>query len=121
MNNYLSFSEFLVKKRKEKNFSAKDFAFLLNISSVYMCDIEKGRKNAFSKDVLIKMEKILCDTDEEVYEFYDLFAASKGSVSLDLIDYIMGNKEIRKLLRIAKKKNVQNDVWITFINYLEDK
>ena len=43
-NYSLTFGEFLVAKRKEREMPARELADALGISPVYMCDIEKNRK-----------------------------------------------------------------------------
>ena len=41
MDNKFTFGSFLIQKRMERDISARQLAISLDISAVYMCDIEK--------------------------------------------------------------------------------
>lgn len=106
-----SFGAFVATKRKEKGISARQLAHKLSISPNYLCEIEKGKKNAFSNTVLIKMKETLCKSQEEEYEFYDLLAKEKNSIPNDVLDYIKNNHSLIKLIRFANTHNLSNEVW----------
>ena len=121
MNNDMSFGEFIIAKRKEKDLSARQLAIKLDISPVYMCDIEKGRKNAFSDELLEKMRVILCVTEQDCDTFYDLAAVARNTVSSDLPEYIMENELVRTALRKAKKNQIPDEKWEKFIEEMVRK
>ena len=110
-----SFGDFIISKRKEKGITARELAAALEISPVYMCDIEKGRRTAYSDDILEKLKQILLLSEEESERMYDLAAISRNTVSADLPKYIMENELVRTALRTARKHQVPDEKWETFI------
>jgi len=51
----MTFGEFIVAKRRARDMPARQLADALGISPVYMCDIEKDRKYAVSREFLNKL------------------------------------------------------------------
>lgn len=100
----ITFGEFIVTKRKARDMRACQLAEYLGISSVYMCDIEKGRKCAVSKQFLETLAATLMLTEEETDLLYDLAAFAQKTISADLPEYVMGHKAVRIAIRTAKKK-----------------
>ena len=113
MNTASDLGQFLVQKRTEHNISARWLAKALNISAVYMCDIEKGRR-ALPDDLLPKVAEILLLTEEEKTQMYDLVAMSKNTVSVDICEYIMNKDIVRKVIRTAIKNDIPDDAWEAF-------
>ena len=68
------FYEYLKQKRLDKEITLRGFAKLVDISPVYLCDLEKGRKAAPSMEVMQKMVSKLALNKEESERFYDLAA-----------------------------------------------
>ena len=121
MDNNLSFGEFIIEKRKEKEISARQLAIKLNISPVYMCDIEKGRKSAVSNKFLDNLCRILNLSESDTEKMYDLAAIARNTVSADLPQYIMENELVRTALRTAKKNQTPDEKWERFINEIIQK
>ncbi len=121
MSYEITFGDFIVAKRKEIDLSARQLAMKLDISPVYMCDIEKGRKNAFSDELLEKMRSILCTSEKDSDMFYDLAAIARNTVSSDLPEYIMENELVRTALRKAKKNQISDEKWEKFIEEMVRK
>jgi len=99
----VTFGEFIIAKRKEKELSARQLALAVDITPEYMCEIEKGRKTTVSEEVLSKLIRALNLPEEEAALFYDLAAIARNSVSADLPEYIMANQLVRAAIRTAKK------------------
>ena len=70
----MTFGEYLKQKRLDKEITLRGFAKLVDISPVYLCDLEKGRKAAPSMEVMQKMVSKLALNKEESERFYDLAA-----------------------------------------------
>ncbi|NCC87625.1 MAG: XRE family transcriptional regulator [Clostridia bacterium] len=121
MNTEMTFGEFIIAKRKEKDISARQLALAINISPVYMCDIEKGRKFAISDELLDKIRKVLILSENEVEKMYDLAAIARNTVSADLPEYIMENQIVRTALRTAKKNQISDEKWERFIKEMIEK
>ena len=114
-NHKITFGEFIIAKRKDNDLTARELAIALNISPVYMCDIEKGRKFAVSDEFLNQLIKVLKLSDEETDMMYDLAAIARNTVSADLPQYIMENELVRTALRMAKKNQTPDEKWEKFI------
>lgn len=122
-NNINTFGSFLNMKRQERGISLRKFAAQADISPVYMCNIEKDRNPAPSKDILNKMVRLLLLTDEETKLFFDLAAKSmkEPTVPKDLPEYIMDRDIVRVALRTAKDVDATDEEWQEFISRLEEK
>lgn len=96
---------FIISKRKEKKFSARQLAIKCNISAPYMCDIENGKRTP-TFEVLQRISSVLEMTDENTYKLLDLAAKnSKNRVPYDIVEYIMKNASLRKCIREKMKNN----------------
>lgn len=115
-SNDLSFGEFIIKKRKEKDLLARELAAAVKISPEYICDIEKGRRTAVSDEILDSLIRVLELSETETELMYDLAAIARNTVSADLPQYIMENELVRAAIRTAKKNNVPDEKWEKFIN-----
>lgn len=120
-NDNQTFGEFIIAKRREHDMSARYLAKTLGISAVYLCDIEKDRKNAVSEEFYEKLKNSLCLTEDEVCLMYDLAALARNAVSTDLRGYIMEHEIVRATLRTAKKKNTPDEDWEEFLRQISHK
>ncbi len=119
-----TFGGFLSEKRKEKGIYLKDMAAELGVSSVYLCDIEKGRKAAPKSEYLDAIVKILMLSESDRNTFYDLAATAQASpkgISPDLPDYIMESDIVRAALRTAKEYDIDDEEWLDFINKIKSR
>jgi len=110
-----TFGAYIIEKRRGKDLSARQLAIALNISPVYMCDIEKNRRSPDSKEFLDKLRQVLMLSESEAEQMYDLAAVARHTVSADLPEYIMENELVRTALRTAKKNQVPDEKWEKFI------
>lgn len=119
----ITFGEFIKGKRQNKGISLRRFAEQLNISPVYLCNMEKDRNPAPKDDVLSRMAQMLVLNDEDTRLLYDLAAKSKSNptVSKDLPEYIMDRDIVRVALRTAKDVDATDEEWQAFIEMLETR
>ena len=113
----MTFGEYLKQKRLDKEITLRGFAKLVDISPVYLCDLEKGRKAAPSMEVMQKMVSKLALNKEESERFYDLAAleqTAKNPIPKDLKD----NRVIVSALRTAKDLDATDEEWQDFIDKL---
>ena len=115
-----SFGSFVIKKRLEIQMTAREFSKRLNLSAVYVCDIEKDRRPAPRAEILDRMANALSLCGKDRDEFYDLAAESKNTVSEDLPEYIMKNNEVRQALRRSKDLNIDMMMWRDFMAQMEN-
>ena len=110
--NELTFGSFVRQKRLESEMSLRALAQRLELSPVYMSNIENDLKPAPSQAKLDKLVKIfmLDKTDTEL--LWDLAAKSrKQRVSVDLPDYIMERDIVRVALRTARECEATDEDW----------
>lgn len=117
----MTFGEYLKQKRLNKEITLRGFAKLVDISPVYLCDLEKGRKAAPSMEVMQKMVSKLALNKEESERFYDLAAleqTAKNPIPKDLNAFLKDNRVIVSALRTAKDLDATDEEWQDFIDKL---
>ena len=117
----MTFGEYLKQKRLDKEITLRGFAKLVDISPVYLCDLEKGRKAAPSMEVMQKMVSKLALNKEESERFYDLAAleqTAKNPIPKDLNAFLKDNRVIVSALRTAKDLAATDEEWQDFIDKL---
>lgn len=117
----MTFGEYLKQKRLDKEITLRGFAKLVDISPVYLCDLEKGRKAAPSMEVMQKMVSKLALNKEESERFYDLAAleqTAKNPIPKDLNAFLKDNRVIVSALRTAKDLDTTDEEWQDFIDKL---
>ena len=119
----MTFGEYLKQKRLDKEITLRGFAKLVDISPVYLCDLEKGRKAAPSMEVMQKMVSKLALNKEESERFYDLAAleqTAKNPIPKDLNAFLKDNRVIVSALRTAKDLDATDEEWQDFIDKLRN-
>ena len=117
----MTFGEYLKQKRLDKEITLRGFAKLVDISPVYLCDLEKGRKAAPSMEVMQKMVSKLALNKEESERFYDLAAleqTAKNPIPKDLNAFLKDNRVIVSALRTAKDLDATDEECQDFIDKL---
>ena len=117
----MTFGQYLKQKRLDKEITLRGFAKLVDISPVYLCDLEKGRKAAPSMEVMQKMVSKLALNKEESERFYDLAAleqTAKNPIPKDLNAFLKDNHVIVSALRTAKDLDATDEEWQDFIDKL---
>jgi transcriptional regulator with XRE-family HTH domain len=117
----MTFGEYLKQKRLDKEITLRGFAKLVDISPVYLCDLEKGRKAAPGMEVMQKMVSKLALNKEESERFYDLAAleqTAKNPIPKDLNAFLKDNRVIVSALRTAKDLDATDEEWQDFIDKL---
>jgi transcriptional regulator with XRE-family HTH domain len=119
----ITFGNFLRRKRLEKEITLRGFAKMMDLSPVYICDVEKDRKPAPSAERLKQIAERLLLGKEEIEEMLDLAALSRSrpTVSGDLLEYIMEKDIVRVALRTAKEACATDEEWQEFIEKLQKR
>jgi transcriptional regulator with XRE-family HTH domain len=118
-----SFGSFVRAKRLEVDITLRGMAQILDISPVYMSNIETDRNPAPKADILEKLAKALRLDKHEREIMYDLAAQSKNYAAIpgDLPEYISANEYARIALRMAKDVDATDTEWIEFIEKLKKR
>ena len=122
MNANEVFGDFITRKRTEKEITLRKFSVILNLSPVYVCNFEKGRKPAPKREILDQIVEVLRLSKEEAETMYDLASQSKKSdetVPADLSTLINSSPIVVTALRTAKDVDATDKEWQEFIQKLE--
>ena len=112
-----TFGSFVRQKRMEQGLSLRGLAARLDLSPVYMSNIETGRKPAPARENLDKLTLDLHLSKEEQELLLDLAARPETMrVSADLPEYIMERDIVRAALRTAKEVDATDEEWQEFID-----
>ena len=112
-----TFGSFVRQKRMEQGLSIRGLAARLDLSPVYMSNIETGRKPAPARENLDKLTLELHLSKEEQELLLDLAARPETMrVSADLPEYIMERDIVRAALRTAKEVDATDEEWQEFID-----
>ena len=95
----MTFGGYLQKLRKERGIRQSDLAEALGVSTVYICDIEKDRRNPPDYTKLQVIEQKLHLSPEKMNMFYDLAGQAKKGLAPDILDYLNANPDARKVIR----------------------
>lgn len=121
LDSQITFGEYIVAKRLEKDISLRKMAELLDYSAAYWSEVEKGKKNPPSLDKLQQIAKILSLTDEETTQLYDLAMKKRDTIPPDIPAYISENEIIKVALRTARDLGADEEDWKRFINDLKER
>ena len=118
-----SFGSFIRAKRLEADITLRGMAQILDISPVYMSNIETDRNPAPKADILENLAKALRLDKHEREIMHDLAAQSKNYAAIpgDLPEYISANEYARIALRVAKDVDATDTEWIEFIEKLKKR
>jgi transcriptional regulator with XRE-family HTH domain len=113
-----SFGAFIRKKREEKNMTVKDLAKEMNVSNVYISDIERGNRMAPNKeDFLVKLFRTLNVTPEEEKNLRTMILISRNE---GIDEYLSKTPVAKVALRMADEANAPDTVWLEFMNRLRE-
>jgi len=125
MDTEQTFGTFIRSKRVNLDpyISLRKMAELLEISPVYMSNIESGRNPAPKDNILEHLSELLHLTKQERERMYELAAKSKTFTAVpgDLPEYISSNEYARIALRVAKDVDATDKEWIEFIERLKKR
>ena len=112
-----TFGSFVREKRQSIGLSLRTLAAKLDLSPVYMSNIENDRRTAPSQEYLERMAMLLQLDKPEREWLLDLAAKSKQNrVSADLPAYIMDREIVRAALRTAREADATDQEWQDFID-----
>lgn len=104
----MTFGSLLRGLREEKRLRQADIANAIGVSTVYICDIEKDRRNppGYKKLQLIAGKLEL--TEEKTAELFDLAGRARGEVAPDIIAYLVANPAVQATIRqtMLRERNV---------------
>ena len=100
----------------------RGMAAKLDLSPVYLSNIENDRRPAPTRAYLERLEQELHLNKAETEQMLDLAAKSQNNrVSADLPDYIMDREIVRAALRTAKEADATDQEWQEFIDRITQR
>ena len=113
-----TFGKCIRRQREELGISVRGLAKNLNISPVYLSDIERGNRYAPVKSKILNgLIETLKIPDDQIDSFYDMAYATKGYSEYN--KYLMENRNVRDFLRKVMKADFSSLEW-TYINEVLD-
>lgn len=114
-----TFGQCIRKRREELGLSVRAMAEKIDMSPVYLSDIERGNRNAptganVKKDYMSKLIELLQIGEDEIGAFYDMAEATKGRY-VDIASYLDRSVNARLALRLANEGDIPDEEWIKFI------
>ena len=115
------FGGFIARMRLKRGMSLRETAEKLEISPMYLSDVERGRRSAFGLNKLRRFASIAGLSPEETETMFDLAGQNRGEISPDLNEYISSNSYICSALRTAKNLNADKDDWVKMLEELRQR
>ena len=108
----MTFGEYLKQLRESRGLNQADLAASINVSTVYICDIEKTRRNPPSIDKLRIWIRQLDLSPKEKTMFYDLAGVARGIPAPDVMEYLCNTPQaitaIRQIMSQGKEFDWNN-------------
>ena len=117
-----TFGSFIRNRRMARGLTLRGMAAKLDLSPVYMSNIENDRRAAPAQEHLERMAMLLQLDKADRERMLDLAARSKQDrVSADLPDYIMDREIVRAALRTAREADATDQEWQEFIDRIQKR
>ena len=117
-----TFGSFIRNRRMARGLTLRGMAAKLDLSPVYMSNIENDRRAAPAQEHLERMAMLLQLDKADREQMLDLVARSRQDrVSADLPDYIMDREIVRAALRTAREADATDQEWQEFIDRIQKR
>jgi transcriptional regulator with XRE-family HTH domain len=122
----LRFCDYIKDKRliSKEEYTITQLAKHLNVSRMFYCDVENGRRGPFAGEKLELLAELLHLSEEETAKMYDLAGQFKGNLPYDIQSTLM-NDTVGGLaltaLRLSKGCDEPEAEWKQLIRELENK
>ena len=117
-----TFGSFIREKRMACGLTLRGMAAKLNLSPVYVSNIENDRRAAPVQEYLERLAILLQLDKTDRERLLDLAAKSRQDrVSADLPDYIMDKEIVRTALRTAREADATDQEWQDFIDRINQR
>ena len=121
MNKYVSFGDFIARKREEREITLREMASMMGVSAPFVSDVEKDRRNPYDLERLDKLANILELNSEDKDLMFDLAGRKRNTVAPDLPGYIMERDYVGAALRTARDLGAGEKEWLTFVEELKKR
>lgn len=112
-----TFGDFIKLNREEMGLSVRALAVKLDISPVYLSDIERHHRPV-TQTVLNKFKIVFNIQENEAELLQDIVYLTRETVSPEIIRYLIANPEARQAIRKANLRNIHGS---KFLNMVENE
>lgn len=113
-----TFGIFLKEKRQQNGLSLRALGKYVELSHIYLYNIESGKKAPPSDDVIKRLAYALNLDEKSRLLFFDMAAQCKSSIDsnnyylpVDISQYLNENEDARNVIREANKNEQHNSFW----------
>lgn len=108
----LSFGKYVEQLRKSREKSLRETAKAIGVSPQFYSEVEKGRRNTFTKERMEKLAAYLMLNEEESRMLYDKAKeANNAALPLDCEDYAADHAFVVEALRLSKATGAGEKEW----------
>ena len=113
-----SFGGYIKRLREIRGIGLREMARLIEVSPAYLSDIEKNKREAPRKDVIVKINTIL---ESNLEYLFDLAGLNSKRIPPDLPEIIKEYPSLSKLIRAVKNSNLSANQILRISKELEEK
>lgn len=121
-----TFGIFLKEKRQKNGLSLRALGKQVELSHIYLYNIESGKKAPPSDDVIKRLANAINLDEKSRLLFFDMAAQCKSGIDsdnyflpIDISQYLNENEDARKVIREANKKEQHNSFWNDLLKELK--
>lgn len=121
-----TFGIFLKEKRQQNGLSLRELGKYVELSHIYLYNIESGKKAPPSDDAIKRLANALNLDEKSRLLFFDIAAQCKSGIDsdnyylpIDISQYLNENEDARKVIREANKKEQHNSFWNDLLKELK--
>jgi transcriptional regulator with XRE-family HTH domain len=121
-----TFGIFLKEKRQQNGLSLRALGKQVELSHIYLYNIESGKKAPPSDDVIKRLANALNLDEKSRLLFFDIAAKCKFDIDssnyympVDISQYLNENEDARNVIREANQKEQHNSFWSDLLKELK--
>ena len=121
-----TFGIFLKEKRQQNGLSLRALAKQVELSHIYLYNIESGKKAPPSDKVIKRLANALNFDEKSRLLFFDIAAKCKFDIDssnyyipVDISQYLNENEDVRNVIREANQKEQHNSFWNDLLKELK--
>ncbi len=122
-----TFGIFLKEKRQQNGLSLRTLGKQVNLSHIYLYNIESAKKAPPSDDVIKRLANALSLDKKSRLLFFDIAAKCKSDadgsnyyIPVDISQYLNENEDARNVIREVNQKEQHNSFWNDLLKELKE-
>ncbi len=122
-----AFGIFLKEKRQQNGLSLRALGKQVELSHIYLYNIESGKKAPPNDEMIIRLANALNLDEKSRLLFFDIAAQCKSGIDsnncylpVDISQYLNENEDARNVIREANQKAINNSFWNDLLKELKE-